>query len=226
MMNVKEYRELYEGLTQEDARFRDAIYALSEQVPEQELFSELDRAQNKLNHAMLGIHPLYRREVELSGIVDYANRSLHLYQETEEQVLSFDDLDPAYVSFLEQQKRVYNVKECMPLSSVALKTSHQWLEADGVEVPKVDAIAMSLSQDTLCYSHKTLQMAFARSMVLMNHLQEQMEQYGLLETYDVNREGLIQYVQSNSFDFQFAYSVKELSAISQEAANMDGLEQQ
>lgn len=226
MMTVKEYRELYEGLTQEDARFRDAIYALSKQVPEQDLFSDLERAQNKLNHAMLGIHPLYRREVELSGIVDYANRSLHLYEETGEQVVAFDDLDPSYVSFLEQQKRVYNIKERMPLSSVALKTSHQWLEAEGVEVPKVDDLSMSLPKDSLCYSRKTLQTAFARSMVLMNHLQEQMEQYGLLAVYDVNREDLIQYVQSNSFDFQFDYSVKELTAASQEAANMDGLEQQ
>ena len=65
-MDVKAYRELYEGITQEDALFRDAIYALNEQVPTDDLFSELDRAQNKLNHAMLGIHPLYRREVELS----------------------------------------------------------------------------------------------------------------------------------------------------------------
>lgn len=225
-MTVKEYRELYEGLTQDDAQFRDAIYALNGQVPKQELFSELDRAQNKLNHAMLGIHPLYRREVELSGIVDYTNRALHLYQETGEQVLSFDDLDPSYVSFLEQQKRVYNIRERMPLSSVALKTSHQWLEADGVEVPNVKELSMSLPEDSLCYSRKTLQTAFARSMVLMNHLQEQMEQYGLLQTYDVNREDLIQYVQSNSFDFQFAYSVRELTTASQEAANMDGLEQQ
>lgn len=225
-MDVKAYRELYEGITQEDALFRDAIYALSEQVPTDDLFSELDRAQNKLNHAMLGIHPLYRREVELSGIVDYANQSLHLYQTDGEQNLSFSELDPSYVSFLEQQKRIYNVKDVMPLSSVALKTSHQWLEADGVEVPKLDTLTMSLPEDSLCYSRKTLQLAFARSMVLMNHLHEQMERYGLTKTYDVNRQDLIQYVHSNSFDFQFDYSVNELTAVSEKAASMNDLERQ
>ena len=114
----------------------------------------------------------------------------------------------------------------MPLSSVALKTSHQWLEADGVEVPKLDTLTMSLPEDSLCYSRKTLQLAFARSMVLMNHLHEQMERYGLTKTYDVNRQDLIQYVHSNSFDFQFDYSVNELTAGSEKAASMNDLERQ
>lgn len=226
MLKVNEYRELYEGLTQEGGKFRDAIYALSEQVPEKELFSDLDRAQNRLNYAMLGIHPIYNREVELSGIVDYARRVLYTYAEDGQIETSFDDLDPSYVSFLETQKRIYNVKETMPLSSVALKTSNQWLAKEDVKVPDLSQVQMNLPSDELSFSRKVLETAFARSMVLMNHLQEEIEKHGLDRAYGASREDLIQYVQSNSFQFQFDHSVNELTQAAKEASLMDNMENQ
>lgn len=226
MLKVNEYRELYEGLTQEGEEFRDAIYALSEQVPEEELFSDLDRAQNRLNYAMLGIHPIYNREVELSGIVDYARRVLYTYAEDGQIETSFDDLDPSYVSFLETQKRIYNVKETMPLSSVALKTSNQWLAKEDVEVPDLSQTQMNLPSDDLSYSRKVLETAFARSMVLMNHLHEEIEKHGLDRAYGTSREDLIQYVQSNSFQFQFDHSVNELTQAAKDATLMDNMENQ
>lgn len=220
-MNVNAYRELYEGLTQQDASFRDAIYALTDSVLTDNILSDLELAQNRLNHAMLGIHPIYRREVELSGIVDYPEKTLSLFCSNNENVIPFSDLDPSYVQFLESQKRIYNVKERLPLSSVALKTSNQWLEDDGVKVPDLSTVEMHLPKERFPYARKTLEMAFARSMVMMNHLQEEIEKHGLDTVYGANRDNLIQYCQSNSFDFQFDQSVGELTETASLAGDLD-----
>ena len=221
-MNVHEYRELYEGLTQPDDGFRTAIRELGDASLPEQLLSDLELVQNRLNHAMLGIHPLYRREVELSGIVDYAGRALRLFAPEGEQALPFDGLDPSYVEFLESQKRAYNVQDCLPLSSVALKASCQWLNEDGVRVPDISQVPMHLPDEKLSGSRRVLEAAFARSMVLMNHLQNEIEKHGLDKVYGVNRGNLIQYCQSNAFDFQFDHSVRELTEVSQQARGMEG----
>lgn len=225
-MNVKEYRELYEGLTQETEDFRTAIYTLSESVPESELFSGLDRVQNRLNHAMLGVHPIHRREVELSGIIDYKEELLRLYAPDGEQTLLFRDLDPDYVRFLEQLKETYQAEDVLPFSSIALKTSNEWLFRDGVDVPDLSSVQMNLPEEEFPYSRKVLEEAFARSMVLMNHLYEELEKHGLDRAYGANREDLIQYVQSDSFNFQFDHSVRELTETAKQAAMMDSMENQ
>ena len=225
MLSVSNYRELYEGITQQDSSFRDSLRALADDLPDV-LLSELELAQNRLNHAMLGIHPLYHREVELSGIVDYPERALRLFAEKGEDVLPFSELDPAYVQFLESQKRIYNVKERLPLSSVALKASNQWLSEEGVEVPDISATCMHLPDRPFSYSRKQLETAFARSMVLMNHLQNEIEKHGLADIYGANRSDLIQYCQSNSFCFQFDHSVTELTEAAICASGMDNLSNQ
>ena len=224
-MKVNEYRELYEGMTQKNPDFRSAIGELADGGLETGI-SELELAQNRLNHAMLGIHPLYRREVELSGIVDYPGRSLKLFHPDGESVVPFDDLDPSYVQFLESQKRVYNVKDLLPLSSVALKASSQWLKEDGVGVPDTSSVQMHLPEDNFFCPRRLLEMAFARSMVLMNHLQEEIEKHGLDSIYGTNREDLMGYCQSNDFNYQFDHSVKELSHTAMKVADMDGIANQ
>lgn len=222
-MNVKMYRELYEGLTQQDTTFRDMIYDLSESALTDNILSELELAQNRLNHAMLGIHPIYRREVELSGIVDYADRTLSLFHSGDDNISKFSELDPAYVNFLESQKRIYNVKERLPLSSVALKASNQWLQEDGVNVPDISTVQMHLPDEAFPHSRKILQMAFARNMVMMNHLQEEIEKHGLDKVYGANRDQLLQYCQSNAFDFQFDRSVGDLTETAAQAVTKEPL---
>lgn len=225
-MTVKEYRELYEGLSQEDDKFRKAISAyVGEDMPER-LLTELESAQNRLNYAMLGVHPIYRREVELSGIADYKDQALKLYAASGETVLPFQELDPSYVQFLESQKRVYNVKDLMPLSSVALRSAHELLEKEDVSLPDLSGTDMHLPQRKLSMSVKTLQLAFARSMVLMNHLQEEIEKYGLDTIYETNRDDLIQYCGSRSFNYQFDYSVRELSHVADQSTNMNDFSNQ
>lgn len=222
-MKVSEYRELYEGLTQQNNAFRDNLSSYMDMALAENLLSDLELAQNRLNHAMLGVHPIYRREVELSGIVDYPKKTLYLMGPDGDVPFPFSELDPSYVSFLETQKRVYNVKEMLPLSSVALKASSQWLKEDGVDVPDISKVPMHLPSDDFPHSRKVLEMAFARSMVLMNHLQEEIEKHGLDKTYGANREDLIRYCQSNSFNYQFKHSVHELTEAAERAADMDSV---
>lgn len=220
-MEVNAYRELYEGLTQEDGKFRDNLSTYAGTGALENLLSKLELAQNRLNHAMLGIHPIYRREVELSGIVDYPAQTLYLADASGGRAVPFSELDPAYVSFLENQKRIYNVKETLPMSSVALKTSAQWLSEDGVKVPDLSGVPMHLPSDKFPYSRRVLETAFARSMVMMNHLQEEIEKHGLDSVYGANRDDLIRYCESNAFDFQFKKSVNELTEIAEKADGMD-----
>lgn len=219
-MTVKDYRELYEGLTQEDPAFRNRLYALADTDLTGPILSELELAENRLNHAMLGIHPIYRREVELSGIVDYEYQTFRLFAPEGETATSFTDLDPAYVAFLESQKRIYNVKETLPLSSVAIKAGHQMLEADGVPVPDTSDVPMHVPKEPFAASRKVLEAAFAKNMTMLDHLQKEIEKSGLARVYGANRDDLISYCQSNSFDYSFNKSVNELSEAAEEAVNI------
>lgn len=224
-MKVNEYQELYEGLTQEDVSFRDTLYAVSPTIPERSIFSELDRVQNRLNHAMLGVYPLYRREVELSGMVDYTEQTLRLFAPQGEQVIPFDALDDSYVSFLEAQQ-AYQIDGKLPLSSLALKVSNQWLSMDGVTVPDLANTQMHLPSDDFSCSRKVLEVAFARNMVLMNHLHHELQKNGLDTAYGVNRADLLQYCETIAFDYSFNHSVNELTETAQAAAGMNTMEKQ
>ncbi len=218
-MDVKDYRNLYEGLTQEDDSFRQAMYEWNDSFVEP-LLSDLELAKNRLNYAMLGVHPIYQREVELSGMVNYSDNTLELYGK---EPVPFANLDASYVAFLEQQKRIYNVKEQLPLSSVALKTSHQWLTEEGVNCPDISDIPMNVPDKDFSVSREVLEKAFARNMTMMCHIQEEMKKHHLDETYAVHKDDLIQYCQSNSFSFQFNQSVDELNTVLEIAEGMDGL---
>lgn len=227
-MTVEDYRYLCEGLTQEDNSFREHIYKLNEYMSSDDLtnklLSEVELAQNRLTHAMIGVHPIYRREIEISGIVDYEKRALRLFAPDKDLVYPFKELDPAYVNFIEHQKRIYNVndKGILPMSSVALKISDQICKSDGIKTPDITDLDMNLPQKSFCYSRKILENAFAKNMVLVNHLREEIEKHGLDATYEVNKNDLISYCQSKSFDYQFDHSVKELTEISSMAEGVDG----
>lgn len=222
MLTVSEYRELYEGLTQEDSAFRERLAALAgPSVCPDKILSDLELAENRLVHAMLGVHPIYRREVELSGIVDYEQQVLRLYVPKGETNQAFSELDPAYVSFLEAQKRIYNVKKQLPLSSVALKASAEWLQEEGVSAPSVDEAAIHLPKESFGLSRRVLEAAFAKNVILVNHIQEEIEKHGLAEAYGANREELHSYCQSHSFDYAFDKSVTELGVVANEALKVD-----
>ena len=222
-MTVHRYRELYEGLTQQDPSFRERLYAYAKTDLAGPILSEQELSENRQIHAMLGIHPIYRREVELSGIADYEKRAFRLFAPDGETSLSFSDLDPAYVSFLESQRRVYNVKQMLPFSSVALKMSREWLAEDNVRAPELPDTYMHVPKAPFSLSRRVLEQAFAKNMVMVNHLQEEIEKHGLDSVYNVNRDDLITYCQSHSFDYQFDRSVGELKDLAYEAADADGL---
>lgn len=218
-LTAQEKQELIEGLTQEDTSFRDAIRSLGIGIEDELIYSDLQRAQNRLNHAMLGIHPLYRREVELAGIVDYKDNALQL---ANGRTIPFEAMDPAYVEFLENQKRIFNVQEQLPLSSVALKASHTILGEDMV-VPDISDNMMGVPSDMSSYSLRTLEKAFTNSMVLMTHLNEMIKKHGLDQAYGMNKDHLLQYVGSNSFNNSFEHSVNELSEVAALAVDKYGM---
>ena len=208
-MQVKDYRNLYEGLTQEDDIFREAIKKLSEKPITDTLFDDLHQAKNRLNYAMLGIHPIYKREVEISGLVNYVEQTLSLYNQKNDIVYSFAQLDSAYVQFLEHQQRIYNVKEVLPLSSVALKTSNELLK-DEMNVPPLPEFDMHLPLELATTSRKVLEKAFVHGMVVMNHINTMVEKYGLNGVFAANKTDLLLYVNSNAFDQSFERSVNIL----------------
>ena len=228
-MTVEDYRYLYEGITQDNDDFREHLYALNDDMSSDDLtnklLSEVELAQNRLTHAMIGVHPLYRREIEISGIIDYEKRALHLFAPNEDTVYPFEELDPSYIDFIENQKRICNVKnkEIMPLSSVALKLSNQMCKEDNIPTPDISDIDMHLPKSDFCYSRKILQNAFAKNMVLVNHLQEEIGKHRLNSTFEANKDDLIAYCQSKSFDYQFSHSVNELTEIAHAAYGMDDM---
>lgn len=214
-------QNLIEGMTQADPSFREAALDLGIEFDIDEIFSDLDRTKNRLNYAMLGIHPIYRREVELAGLVDFKDRTFSMMDGS---ITTFDDLDPSYVDFLENQKRLYRVGDVLPLSSVALKTSNLLLEND-MEVPGISDLHMNVPQDLneSSSSRRTLEKAFANSMVIMTHLEKELKKSGLFEAYGVNKDQLLQYVGSNTFSNSFEHSINELNEVAQESSKFNEL---
>ena len=78
-LSVSDWRDLYEGMTQEDDGFRKKMAERVAGLSADNILSELELAQNRLTYAMMGIHPIYRREIELSGFINYPEKHLALY---------------------------------------------------------------------------------------------------------------------------------------------------
>lgn len=212
-LSVSDFQALYEGLTQEDDNFREALYGIGYEVNKDEIFDEKQRVQNKLNYAMLGIHPIYRREVELAGLVDFHERTLSIASNPDDIVINFDDMDPSYVTFLEHQKRIYSTdKKTMPLSSVALKASNE-LNKDEMDVPELDDIHLNVPKEPSNRSRKVLERAFTNSMVMMTHLDKMIKKHGFNDAYSMNKDHLLQHVASDQFNHSFNRSVTELEGI-------------
>lgn len=221
-LRVSEYRELCEGLTQHNDKFREVLLALDPKLQDKQLgLSEIEQVQNRLNHALLGVQLLHHPqpvpcpEVEVSAVVHLDSKELCLYGPAYEQRYSFDELDPKYVAFLQKQQVHENQKEIL-LSSIALYTSCKMLE-DEMEVPDIQDIKMQTqpSKD-VTISRQVLEHAFRNSMVLMNHMQEQIEKCGLAKTYGVNKDELIQHISTNMFEKAFVHSLRELEENSQD----------
>lgn len=219
-LTVADWRDLYEGMTQADDSFRKKMAEKVPGLPTDNLLSELELSQNRLTYAMMGIHPIYLREIELSGYVDYPNQRLFLYADNGERIVPFGDFDPSYVEFLENQKRTHNVKDIQPLSSVALRASQElYPEIAGY----IDPIPMNTDGAVVSCGSKALRLAWARSTIMMNHLQEEIQKYGVDRAFSVDRDDLRAYCTSRIGSAQFDLSIAELSGLAQEASGMDGL---
>lgn len=217
-LTVADWRDLYEGMTQENNGFREKMSELVPGLSTDNFLSELELAQNRLTYAMMGIHPIYRREIELSGFINYPERQLALYADNGERIVPFHDLDPSYVEFLENQKRIHNIKDIQPLSSVALRVSQELYP----ELEKhIDPIDMNTDGAEVNSSSKVLKLAWARSTILMNHLHEEMERYGIDKAYGVDRDDLRAYCTSRIGSAQFDRGIAELSEVAAHADGMD-----
>lgn len=218
-LSVSDLQLLYEGLTQEDDGFREAMTGLGYEVDKDEIFSDVQRTQNRLNYAMLGVHPIYRREVELAGMVDFHQRTLALASNPDDVVINFDDMDPSYVAFLENQKRIYNTgTDAMPMSSVALKASNE-LNKDEMDVPDLDDIHLNVPKEPIYGSRRILERAFRNSMVMMTHIDGMIKKHGFDNAYGVNKDHLLQHVASDQFNRSFNRSVSEIEDIAQTSVN-------
>lgn len=222
-LTVAEWRELCEGMTQKNDGFRRKMSELVPDVKPENVLSDLELAQNRLTYAMMGIHPIYEREIELSGFINYPDRSLALYADNGERIVPFKELDPSYVEFLENQKRYNKVKDVQPLSSVAVKVSEELYP----ETEKhLEPVPMNTDGVKPSCSTKALQLAWARSTILMNHLHEELVASGAAAAYHVSRDDLRCYCESNIGSAQFDRSVTELSEVANVAQGMDGLTKQ
>ena len=67
-LSVSDWRDLYEGMTQEDDGFRKKMAERVAGLSADNILSELELAQNRLTYAMMGIHPIYRREIDFPGL--------------------------------------------------------------------------------------------------------------------------------------------------------------
>lgn len=219
-LTVADYRDLYEGMTQEDDGFRKKM---AEKVPGMtvdNVLSELELAQNRLTYAMMGIHPIYWREIELSGFINYPDKCLALYADNGERIVPFKELDQSYVEFLENQKRTHNVRDIQPLSSVAICASEKLFP----ETKKhLEPVSMNTDGADISCGTKALKKAWERSTILMNHIHEELCKYGADKAFAVDRDDLRAYCTSHIGSAQFDRSIAELSDVAQEAAGMDGL---
>lgn len=219
-LTVSDWRDLYEGMTQKDDGFRRKM---AERVPglsADNILTELELAQNRLTYAMMGIHPIYFREIEFSGYIDYPNKYLALYADNGERILPFKELDPSYVEFIENQKRIRNTKDIQPLSSVALHASEELFP--GMR-DVIEPVPMNTDGTQESCSSKALKLAWARSTILMNHIHEELQKYGVDKAFAVDRDDLRAYCTSRIGSAQFDRSIAELSEVAQEASGMDGL---
>lgn len=212
-LTVKDYRKLYEGLTQRDSSFRNAVMELNPVIRDMPLPSALERVQNRLNYAMLGAQLQQPQsipcpEIEVSGVVHFDTNELCLYSPQGEQYYHFDALDPNYVAFLREQRPLDGSDELI-LSSIALRTSHMLLE-EQMQVPSLEGTYMNIPEEITTTSRRVLERAFSNSMVLMNHLQHEMEKFGLDKTYGIHKDDLLQHVSSNMFDAEFEHSISDL----------------
>lgn len=218
-LTVSDWRDLYEGMTQRDDGFRKKITEQMIGMTADNVLSELELVQNRLTYAMMGIHPIYQREIELSGFVDYPNRQMILYADNGERILSFQALDPSYVEFLENQKRIHNVKDLQPLSSVAVRVSEELYP----EMKKhLEPIPMNTDGARISCGTRALQRAWERSTILMNHIHEELMASGAVKAFGVDRDDLRAYCTSRIGDAQFDRSLAELAELAQDAAGMDG----
>lgn len=221
-LTVSDWRDLYEGMTQEDPIFREKLQKRHPEVSADRLISELELAQNRLTYAMMGIHPIYEREIELSGFVDYGKRQMLLYADSGERIVPFGELDPSYVEFLENQKRFHSVKDVQPLSSVAIQASRELYP----ETKKTfESIPMNTDGVQKEKSTDVLKLAWDRSTILMNHLQEEMEKSGVMAAYGVDRDELRVYCSSYMGNAQFDYSVRELKNVAEESRAMNDMDE-
>lgn len=218
-LTVADWRDLYEGMTQKDDGFRNRMHELSPEVSAENILSELELSQNRLTYAMMGIHPIYCREIELSGIINYPERNLALYADSGERIVPFKDLDPSYVEFLENQKRTHKVKDIQPLSSVALRASQELYPETAVYI---DPVPMNTDGAEVNCEAKLLKLAWARSTILMNHIHEEMKRCGADKAFGVDRDDLRAYCTSHIGDAQFDRSIAELGALADKTAGMDG----
>lgn len=219
-LTAADWRDLYEGMTQQDDGFRKQIAKRVPGITAENVISEFERAQNRLTYAMMGIHPIYGREIEFSGYIDYPNRCLALYADNGERILPFDTLDPSYVEFLENQKRTHKTKDFQPLSSVALHASEELYPEMKIHIEPVPMNTDGVESE--CGS-KALKLAWARSTILMNHIHEELERYGIDKVFGVDRDDLRVYCTSQIGNAQFDRSLTELAGVACKAADMDGI---
>lgn len=93
---------------------------------------------------------------------------------------------------------------------------------DGYEKVKQVTEAREGAEESL--SQKTLRSAFARQMVLLNHLEEEMERTGFGKALKLNKDQLLKEVNKRPYDFQYQRNEKELVQTAVEAVEEDILE--
>ena len=218
-LTVADWRDLYEGMTQADDCFRQRMHELHPEISADNVLSELALAQNRLNYAMMGIHPIYWRDVELSGIADYKNQQLALYADSGERIVQFGELDPSYVEFLENQKRFHNVKDVQPLSSVALRASQELYPKIAEHI---EPVPMNTDGAQVNCGAKLLRLAWARSTIMMNYIHEEMQKCGADRAFGVDRDDLRAYCTSRIGSAQFDRGIAELGKLADQTAGMDG----
>lgn len=219
-LTVADWRDLYEGMTQKDDGFRKKMAEKVPDITADNILSEFELAQNRLTYAMMGIHPIYLREIELSGFIDYPRQVLSLYMDGGERVVPFKELDPSYVEFLENQKRTHNTKDLQPLSSVAIRVSEELYP--GMK-EHLEPIPMNTDGAEISCGAKMLKKAWERSTLLMNHIHEEMAAHGIDKAYAVDRDDLRAYCTSNIYSGEFDRSIAELTDTAYQAAGMDGI---
>lgn len=219
-LTVADWRDLCEGMTQEDDGFRRKMAEMVPEIGPDNILTELELAQNRLTYAMMGIHPIYCREIELSGFVNYPEKCLSLYMDNGERIVPFKDFDPSYIEFLENQKRAHNMRNFQPLSSVAIRVSEE-LYPDTKK--HLESIPTNTDGAEVNCGRKMLIRAWERSTLLMNHLYDELMACGAVQVFSLDRDDLRAYCTSRIASGQFDRSIAELTETAHEAVGMDSL---